>query len=293
MSDLAASGDQDEQIAYRRAAVDIGGSEPESIRIHNRPVGHLKSFVRQHGRGYRHVALAIAVLMATAVGLILVGISPIALRSLSTIRGINWAKLGNVGQAYGTVSALLVVLGLSGVAITMLMQIRESRHNRVQAARSRQHDLVRMAMDEPTYMTVIAPGRDFNERRQASYVNLWIQFWLMLWEFGDLGEAELRRVLAAEIFSSTAGRRSWEQFRSIRIRDSERRRHRRFYDILDQEYEVKVASAEDRRTAVSGVVGSRRFVTVAAWTVAAAVATGILRRPLRKLWAAGPQDGES
>jgi hypothetical protein len=97
--------------------------------------------------------------MVTVAGLILVGLSPIALRSLAGVRGINWAKLGNVGQAYGTVSALLVVLGLSGVAVTMLMQVRESRHSRVQAARNRQHDLVRMAMDDPVYMTVMAPGR--------------------------------------------------------------------------------------------------------------------------------------
>jgi hypothetical protein len=35
-------------------------------------------------------------------------------------------------------------------------------------------------------MSVMTPGGDFDERRQASYVNLWLQFWLMLWEFGDL-----------------------------------------------------------------------------------------------------------
>ena len=78
----------------------------------------------------------------------------------------------------------------------------------MQAARNRQHDLVKMAMDDPVYMAVMGPEGDFEQRRQASYANLWIQFWLMLWEFDDLSEAELREVLAQELFSSAAGHRS-------------------------------------------------------------------------------------
>jgi hypothetical protein len=142
-------------------------------------------------------------------------------------------------------------------------------------------------------MTVMAPGGAFNERRQASYVNLWIQFWLMLWEFGDLSEAELRRVLAAELFSSSAGRHSWERFRSIRIRDSERRQHRRFYDILDQEYELIVAGAGHGLTAAPHKAGPGRIVTVIAWTVAATAAGAALWRALRRLRVPGPQGGES
>jgi hypothetical protein len=101
-----------------------------------------------------------------------VGVSPIALHSLANIHGVNWAKLSSVGQAYGTVSALLVVLGLSGVAVTVLLQVRESRHGRVQAARNRQHDLVKMAMDDPVYMAMMGPEGNFEQRRQASYANL-------------------------------------------------------------------------------------------------------------------------
>lgn len=250
-----------------------------------------RSAVSQRRKGHRHAMLAAALLMLTVAGLILVGLSPIALRSLANIRGVDWAKLSNVGQAYGTVSALLVVLGLSGVAVTMLMQVRESRHSRVQAARSRQHDLVRMAMDDPLYMSVMAPGGDFDERRQASYVNLWLQFWLMLWDFGDLSEAELRNVLAAELFSSTAGRRSWERFRGVRIRDSERRQHRRFYDILDQEYLLAASDAAHAGMAAPSEEGSGHLVTVVVWTIAATAVSAILRWALRNPWAARPSSG--
>ena len=100
------------------------------------------------------------------------GVSPIALHSLANIHGVNWAKLSSVRQAYGTVSALLVVLGLSGVAVTVLLQVRESRNGRVQASRNRQHDLVKMAMDDPVYMAMMGPEGNFEQRRQASYANL-------------------------------------------------------------------------------------------------------------------------
>ena len=230
-------------------------------------------------KSFRRSAITAIIFVAIAGGLILVSISPIALRSLADIHGVNWAKLGNVGQAYGTISALLVVLGLSGVAITLLLQVREYRHSRVQAALNRQHDLVKMAMDDPIYMAVLGSANDFTHRRQASYANLWIQFWLMLWEFGDLTEAELRKVLARELFASSAGRRSWEQFRGVRIRSDEKRQDRKFYDILDQEYNAASASTHP---AEPNVPRPRRVVAVCTWIVTATIVGAILRRALRR-----------
>jgi Family of unknown function (DUF6082) len=106
----------------------------------------------------------------------------------------------------------------------------------------------------------------------------------VLWEFGDLSEEELREVLAAELFSSAAGRRSWERFRGVRIRNSERRQHRRFYDILDQEYRSAIPGAGREFMSAPSEGGSKRLITVAVWTVAATVVSAILRRVLRNLW---------
>jgi hypothetical protein len=253
------------------------------MRIRYRSTIYPKPISTYDGRRFRRIALAILTLMITLAGLIIVSASPIALRSLSNLPGFDWAKLGNVGQAYGAISALLVVLGLTGVAVTMLLQIRESRHGRVQVARNRQHDLVKMAMSDPIYMSVVGSGRDFDERRQASYANLWVQFWLMLWEFGDLSEAELRSVLAKELFSSTAGRHAWEQFRHIRNRDDERRIHRRFYDILDQEYESVGTYTKSPRANPQDPRSRRALaVTVGAWIATVLIMRMILRRIIRR-----------
>lgn len=181
-------------------------------------------------------------ILATLAGLALVAISPAALRFYSTVHGYNWLLLSNIGQTYGAVSALLVVLGLSGVVVTVFLQIREARHGRMQAARARQHDLVRMAMEDPVYMQVWGLGADqsFDERRQTMYINLSIQYWLMLWEFGDISEDELRVAMAADMFASNAGRRDWERHGNLRMKVANSRQQRQFFQILNDEYEKTV-----------------------------------------------------
>ena len=90
---------------------------------------------------------AASIILATFAGLALVTASPLALRSLANLHQFDWPRLSNVGQTYGAISAMLVVIGLSGVAVTVFLQVRESRHTRVQAARTRHYDLMRMALD--------------------------------------------------------------------------------------------------------------------------------------------------
>src|ERR1035441_7493357 len=111
---------------------------------------------------------------------------------------------------------MLVVIGLSGVAVTVFLQVRESRHTRVQAARTRHYDLMRMALDDPVLMEVSNQLRRLpthNERRQAIYINLLLRFWLMLWEFDDISEASLRSY-AADLFETEPSRTRSEEHTS-------------------------------------------------------------------------------
>ena len=112
-----------------------------------------------------------SIILATFAGLALVTASPLALRSLANLHQFDWPRLSNVGQTYGAISAMLVVIGLSGVAVTVFLQVRESRHTRVQAARTRHYDLMRMALDDPVLMEVsnqLHRLPTHNERRQPS-----------------------------------------------------------------------------------------------------------------------------
>ena len=232
---------------------------------------------------------AASIILATFAGLALVTASPLALRSLANLRQFDWLRLSNVGQTYGAISAMLVVIGLSGVAVTVFLQVRESRHTRVQAARTRHYDLMRMALDDPVLMEVSNQLRRLpthNERRQAIYINLLLRFWLMLWEFNDISEARLRSY-AADLFETEPSRTYW---RKIKTQPSlaDTRKERRFTQIVSEEYQNSITS---RRPDIPGNDGlsaephnvDRSALAGLGMGLAAAVALGValIRRAAR------------
>ena len=192
----------------------------------------------------------------TAAGLALIALSPFALQYMAAeTSGVNWQKLSNVGQTYDAVSALLVALGLAGVVGTIVLQIRESRHNRVQAARDGHNNLMRMALEDPDILRFWHAGaRDLTlaEDKVSIYLNLVVQFWLALWEFDDIDELELRNLCATDLFKADDGRKFWRNFQRSGFETGARSRHgKRFYQILGEEYERAIRSPEypeDRAT---------------------------------------------
>ena len=65
--------------------------------------------------------------LGSLVGLLaIVAPSPLALTALLNFK-LNWSRLSSIGQTYGAVSALLSSLAISGIAISLLYQARDSR----------------------------------------------------------------------------------------------------------------------------------------------------------------------
>src|ERR1700689_1110198 len=100
--------------------------------------------------------IRIGILIFATAMLALVVISPFALQWLARIHGLNWMSLSNVGQTYGAVSALLTALALGGVVISLMYQARDVKAARVQAERTFHNELLKMEMENPIYMNVIA-----------------------------------------------------------------------------------------------------------------------------------------
>jgi hypothetical protein len=63
--------------------------------------------VDRRSPGIRKAATYLAALAVAAGVLALVLLSPLLLRQLGHIRGINWTQLSNIGQTYGAASAIL------------------------------------------------------------------------------------------------------------------------------------------------------------------------------------------
>jgi Family of unknown function (DUF6082) len=102
----------------------------------------------------RTLQIVIAIFIAASIALVVA--SPIGLKWIAEIPGMNWANLSNVGQTYGAISALLTAPTFGGVVISLLYQARDVKISREQASRTFHHELLKMEMEDPFYMNVMA-----------------------------------------------------------------------------------------------------------------------------------------
>ena len=110
------------------------------------------------------------VISLVSLSVILVAVSPLALDLFDGSRN-SWTRRGDIGRTYGAAAALLSVFALAGVAVSLVLQARESKANREQASRLIHTDLLKMAMDDPAYLECWGPYSSATEpvaRRQAT-----------------------------------------------------------------------------------------------------------------------------
>lgn len=204
-------------------------------------------------RRHRRAITRVSALAATFAILVAVAFSPLALRGISSFPNLDWGKLSNVGQTYGAVSAFLAGLALIGVAVSVLLQLRETRFNRLEAGRTRHHELIRLAMDNPSYFDLFAspafsPNATVDIRRSIAYINLYLQFQQMLWEFSDISETDIRST-ARSLFSTSVGRDYWQQYGQIRLQNDNTKREREFDQTIDLVYKQAIASGPPEKIA--------------------------------------------
>jgi hypothetical protein len=207
-------------------------------------------------RSARRTGLTILLVLIAVVAAALVGLTPVA---LTVFRGdkTNWERLSYIGQTYGAASALLSALALVGIAVTLVLQARDTKVSREQGQRILHVDLLKMAMENPLYRRCWGPigyAEDAETELQHIYVNLIFSEWQTSFEIKTMDERLLRAV-ARSLFRGEVGRRFWRNARETRIATSSTRRERRFHQILDEEYRIAEAQGppiphrEDRPSA--------------------------------------------
>ena len=134
-------------------------------------------------------------------------------------------------------------LALIGVSFSVLLQLREVRFNRLEAGRTRHYELIRLAMENPSYFDIFQfPDSASSETRQLLLgCRSCLQFWQMLWEFSDISEAELR-AQARGLFGTRLGRDYWRSTGCIRLQSDNTKKEREFDRTLDTIYKEAVAS---------------------------------------------------
>jgi hypothetical protein len=236
-----------------------------------------------HIKRRRPVKLLIAFTITAALVVFLssVFLSPLALRDIDHLRNVNWKELSYVGQTYGAISALLAATALTGVVVSINLQIRDSRAERWAETRARHYELMRMALDEPLYMSAFSwPDITDESKRLGVYINLLLSLWETQWEFGDIPERQLRQHLAGAL-STRAGREYWANAGTDRRRyDSNTRRQREFNRIAEEVYSETVAlGGRPAATMPSAVGRSKRGAGVFCILIAlVAAALALLRR---------------
>lgn len=196
------------------------------------------------------VSLGIAALLAVAAVLGFVVLSPFVLARLGGVGGLDWNRLSAIGETYGAAATLFTALSLGGIAVSLLLQAKDSKTAREQAVRTFHFELVRMKLDDPKLLWAAGWPRpelrtpaeqDTDRIRQHLYANMWVYYWLMQYEIGRLTEANLRALLSFELFNGEVGRRYWastgETFAVMRGR-----RTKRFFRIVEEEYRKVLAS---------------------------------------------------
>lgn len=170
-------------------------------------------------------------------------LSPLALTRLPVGQNADWNRLSNIGHTYGAASAVLSALALGGVAVSLVLQHRESKAAREQTLRALHADLFKKSLEEEIYLECWGPIGASTDRtwyRQHIYLNLIVSHWQLMWELGTLTEPHLR-LAARGIFAGPLGRRFWSEARDIRPEVEKGRRARIFHTILEQEYQEAVA----------------------------------------------------
>jgi hypothetical protein len=185
---------------------------------------------------------SIVILIVGGAGLI--AASPAGLNLLSAAKGVDWLKLSSIGQTYGAVSALISGVALAGVVISLILQSRELNLAREQAFRTYHFDLLRFAIDNPSFISswgYIPPeGSSLEDVRMAGYTNMIVSFWGTGYTTGWLDEGEVRRSFK-DMFRGEAGREYWEASRSAWHENADRRK-RRFARIAEAEYRKAIVA---------------------------------------------------
>jgi hypothetical protein len=186
------------------------------------------------------------VLLVGALILAAAAVSPWLLASVDF--GISdWARVGNIGQAYGAASSILSALALAGVSVSVALQARQNHAARVQADKQMRVMLTKLAMADPDLSAVWWDGVRSDsdvDRKRMLFADLMLLQWQMAWEVGELPEASLQEHAAEKFRNVEAVRRFWSQVRLHRTNMRHSSSDDRFSKIIDQSF-IAVGALSD------------------------------------------------
>ncbi|GIF71535.1 DUF6082 family protein [Asanoa siamensis] len=151
----------------------------------------------------------------------------------------QWKALSDVGQAFGTVSALLSAVALLGVWSSIRLQTRQAEVAKFEAVRSIRGQLIQIAFDEPELLALWGFDRSGGdeEMREAAYLSLIFSYMKMAHAVGAITDLELVRAGPA-IFRTARTRSWWEKARHAYLADTFSAEATTFAQMVDAQYHL-------------------------------------------------------
>jgi Family of unknown function (DUF6082) len=204
-------------------------------------------------RNHRTVTIVITAAAVFVVALVIV--SPILMRLVAG--GAGWTDAGNIGQAYGGAAAILAALAFIGIAVSVVLQWHATEIQRTSVARERQFELARLDFEYPVLRRLGMHVANDDEALICRRANLWLSYWVWLWDVGDLDEHSLRVVLESDLFVADCVFDWWERVnRRGGWSTANRTRRRSVFERIVTEECARLRPAVP--AAVPGSDGSRR-----------------------------------
>jgi len=198
-------------------------------------VRRIRTFHQHAGNKITFTLLVVALIS-------LVIASPFAVRWISGSRE-NWSILSDVGQTYGFAAALLSGLAFLGIAISIFYQGRQITVSQLQATRTLQLELLKLAYEHPDLQESWSRSLDvpYPEWRKRTYMNLIFMYLRMGYVMHETTDASLHRAMANR-FNTQMGREYWSGARPAFEAGARSRRDTNFFRIADQEYDRAIQS---------------------------------------------------
>jgi hypothetical protein len=183
-------------------------------------------------QSYVKMVALVVIIVAAVVGIVF---APLGMALLASGTR-EWALLGNVGQAYGGISALISALALIGITGALLVQANQHKLDRLTAVRGmHSHILSIVREDIELYAPVMGIHlEDERSTRRRMFRIEALHHLAIGFDTGLLTEEGLRSEAFAEFFRYEENRQFWETANSYWLAGARGRRQRKFVRIADE-----------------------------------------------------------
>lgn len=134
------------------------------------------------------------------------------------------------------ISTLISSIALVGVALSLLLQGRQLRASRIQAARASQVELMKFAIDNPTMVNGLDGAEDIEGFVKGVVRNWYFTYLSMSYDNRTISKSSLRRVASVALADETTCK-WWAESGHTLNEVATSRREKEFFTIVDGEFQ--------------------------------------------------------